>query len=145
MMRSGCGPAHSSMCQSFHAAQAGEAELLVVAVGEDRAREAGDERREAQRRVDAVEVHVADASLDVPAAAPHLVEAGGLHAPLRLRPARDRVQPDLRVEAVFVHPGLAALVGRDHAGRAFAQIASGTRPSNRSAGSIRWSSTEMIV
>src|SRR5436305_155821 len=58
-------------------------------------------------------VHDADAGLDVVAAAPHLVEARGLHAPLGLGPARHRVESDLRVEALLVHPGLAAVVERD--------------------------------
>ena len=96
-------------------AQRGEPELLVLALGEDRAREPGDERREAQRRVDAVEVHVGDARLDVVATAAHLVEARRLHAPLGLGPAGDRVEPDLRVEAVFVDPRLAPVVERDDA------------------------------
>ena len=135
MMRSGCGPAHSSMCQSFHA-QAREAELGILAVREDRAREAGDQRREAERRVDAVEIHVGDARFDVVATAAHLVEAGGLHAPLGLRAAGDRVEPDLRVEAVFVDPGLAAVLERDDLRCAFRELG-GTRPSNTCAGSIR--------
>jgi len=66
----------------------GQAEIGVGALGEDRAREAGDERREAERREHAVEIHVGDAGLDVVATAPHLVEARGLHAPLGFgRPA----------------------------------------------------------
>ena len=143
MMRSGCGPAHSSRCQSFHARSARETELGILALREDRAREAGDQRREAQRCVDAVEVHVGDARVDVVAAAAHLVEARRLHAPLVLRPADDGVEPDLRVEAVLVDPGLACRRRASTTCGARSASASGTRPSNRSAGSMRWSSTEM--
>ena len=96
-------------------------------------------------RVHAVEVHVGDARVDVVAAAAHLVEARGLHVPLVLRAAGDRVQPDLRVEAILVDPRLAAVVERDDAWRARRRGAAGIRPSKRSAGSMRWSSTEMIV
>ena len=62
-----------------------------------------------------------DARLHVVATAPHLVEAGRLHAPLGLRAPGDRVEPDLRVEAVFVHPRLAAVVERDDVRRALGE------------------------
>ena len=69
---------------------AGQRELGVVGeLLEALARESGEERREAHRRVDAVHVHVGDAGADVPRAAAHLVEAGRLEAVLR-RPAGRR-------------------------------------------------------
>ena len=67
---------------------AGEAELGILAARERGAGEPGDERREAQRRPDAGDVHVGDAGVDVPAALAHLVEARRLHRPLVLRAGR---------------------------------------------------------
>ena len=96
----------------------------------------GDQRREAQTRVHAVEIHVADAGLDVVTAAPHLVEARRLHAPLFFGPTGDRVEPDLRVQVVFVDPGFAAVLEGDDLGRVLGEVA-GMRPSKRSAGSMR--------
>ena len=55
----------------------------------------------------------------------------------------DRVEADVRVELALVVPGLAAVVGLDDAGRPVLQR-DGMRPSNRSGGSMRWSSTETI-
>ena len=58
--------------------------------------EPGQRRGEVQRRVDAVDVHVGDAGIDVPGAPAHLVEALGLERRLGNGPADDRVQPDVR-------------------------------------------------
>ena len=143
--RSRCGPAHSSMCQSFHAPQRGEAEVAILALGEDRAREAGDQRREAERGEHPVDIHVVHAGFDVVATAPHLVEARRLHAPLRLRPPRDRVEADLRIEVVLVDPGFAAVVERDDLRARGPATPRGAGPRSSAAGSMRWSSTEMIV
>ena len=59
-----------------------EAELGVGAAREHRAAEAGDLRREVHRRPHAVDVHVADAGVDVVAAGAHLVEARRLDLPV---------------------------------------------------------------
>ena len=59
-------------------ARAREAELLVLGLVEDPARESGDLRREVHRGPHAVDVHVVDAGLDVEARGSHLVEAEGL-------------------------------------------------------------------
>ena len=107
MMRSGYVPAHTSWCQSFHARTHASPSSWSLAAREHRAREPGDERREAERRPDAGEVHVGDAGVDVPAALAHLVEARRLHAPLVLRPADHRVEPDVREQLVLVGPRLA--------------------------------------
>ncbi len=61
------------------------------------------------------EVHVGDPSIDVPTAAAHFVEPGGLHAPFLPWPPDDRVEPDVRVLAVFVTPHLTAVLGFDDA------------------------------
>ena len=87
-------------------------------------------------------VHVGDAGLDVEAPGPHLVEARRLHRPLVTGPPDDGVEPDVRVEVALVDPGLRAPVGLDEGRRSSARSV-GIRPSNRSAGSIRWSSTEI--
>ena len=97
-------------------ADRGEREL--VGVGPHReplADEAGQERREAQRRVHAVDVHVGDARVHVPRAAAHLVEARRLEAVLARRPADDRVEPDVGELLALPHPRLAAVVGGDDA------------------------------
>ena len=80
------------------------AELVALA------RETGERRREVQGRVDAVEVHVAHARIDVPRAASHLVEADGVERQLLLRPAHDRVEADLVVAVAVVQPVLHAVV-----------------------------------
>ena len=90
MMRPGAYAGPGLDDQSFHARTHGQRELGVVGeLLEPLAGEAGEERREAQRRVHAVDVHVGDAGVDVPRAAAHLVEAGRLEAVLR-RPAGRR-------------------------------------------------------
>jgi hypothetical protein len=55
--------------------------------------------------------------VDVVAAVADLVEGGRLHAVLLGRPARDRVQPDVRDLAAFVRPDVAAVVLPDDARR----------------------------
>ena len=68
--------------------------------------EAGQERREAQRRVDAVEIHVAQAVLDVPRAAAHVFEASRIEAVLVDRAAGDRVEPDVGHHLAVEEPRL---------------------------------------
>ena len=112
------------MCQSFQALHRRHRELEVVGdLLQALAGEAGQERREVQRRVDAVEVHVLDALVDVPRAAAHLVEAGRLEAVLGHRSADDRVEADVRQRLAVVHPGLAAVVGVDDPRRAVGELA----------------------
>ena len=60
--------------------------------------------------VHAVDVHVADAVVDVVAARAHLVEAGGVEAPLGLRPRHDRVQADDAGLVAAIHPAVHAVV-----------------------------------
>ena len=119
-----------------------ETELGVVALPEHRAREPGDQRREVQRRPDAGEVHVGDARIDIPTAAPHFVEPGGLHAPFLFGPPDHRVEPDVRILAVLVAPHLAPSSVSTIFGARSASAA-GRRPSNMSGGSMTWSSTEI--
>ena len=94
-------------------ARDGEAELGVGALREDPPAEAGDHRREVERRPHAVDVHVADAGVDVPAPAAHLVEAERLDLDGLRSPARHRVHADLRVAVAVELPHLVAL-GRLH-------------------------------
>ena len=91
-------------------------ELLEPLTGEP-----GEERREAERRVHAVQVHVGDAGADVPRAAAHLVEAGRLEAVLGDGPAHDRVEPDVGHLLALEHPRLAAVGALDDARRAFGE------------------------
>ncbi len=84
--------------------------------------EAGEERREVHRRVDAVDVHVGDAGVDVPRAAAHLVEADRLERVLVDRATDDRVEPDVRQLLAVVHPDLAAVVLLDDARRAVGEL-----------------------
>ncbi len=83
MNRPGAAPHHASRCQSLYARIADQREVVVGRPHREALTdEAGQERREAQRRRDAVDVHVGDARVDVPRAAAHLVEAGRLEAVL---------------------------------------------------------------
>ena len=143
-IRSGCGACHSSKNQSFHARVHREPELGIGAAGEHRPAEAGDLAREVHRRPHAVDVHVADAGVDVVAAGPHLVEAGRLHQPVAPVAADDRVQPDLEEDLPVELPDLVALDGLDDLRREVLEPA-GRRPSNMPGGSTRWSSTEISV
>ena len=71
-------------------------------------------RREVERRVDAVEVHVAHAGVDVVRAGAHLVEADRLEAALLHRATDDRVETHLVVALAVVEPVLhPRLVGFD--------------------------------
>ena len=80
--------------------------------------EARQERGKVQRRVDAVEVHVLDALVDIPGAPAHFVEADRFEAVLRHRPTDDGVEADIRQLLIVVDPGLAAVVGVDDFRRA---------------------------
>ena len=90
--------------------------------------EPGQERREVQRGVDAVEVHVRHAGMDIPGAAAHFVEPGRLEAVLRHRPADDGVEADVRQRLAVVHPGLSAVLGVDHPRRAVGELAAAPVP-----------------
>ena len=78
-------------------------------------------RRKVQRCVDAVEVHVLDALVNVPGAPAHLVEAHRLEAVLRDRAPDDGVEADVRQHLVVIDPGLAAIGGVDDFGRPISQ------------------------
>ena len=82
---------------------------LVLDVAEVAGAEPG-ERREAHRRRDAVDVHVANAGMDVVRTGAHLVEPGGVETPLRLRPRHDGVQADDTGLVAAVHPAVDAVV-----------------------------------
>jgi hypothetical protein len=95
-----------------------QAELPVVGPREQLPAEAG-HRREAHRAEDAVDVHVADALVDVVGAPPDLVERGGLEAVLLRWPARDRVEADVRDLDALERPHVGfEIVLVDHLGRA---------------------------
>ena len=134
IMRPGAYPTQSSSTQSFHARTLAEREVGIVGeLLEPLTGEAGEERREAQRRVHAVEVHVGDAGGDVPRAAPHLVEAGRLEAVLAHRTADDRVEADVGQLLALVDPRLAAVVAFDDARRAIGVLRRACGPRTRSA------------
>ncbi len=72
--------------------------------------EAGEGGREVERGVHAVDVHVRDASVDVPGATAHLVESRRLEGELVDWPADHRVEPDLVVAVAVVGPVLHPVV-----------------------------------
>ena len=144
-MRSGCGEYHSSKNQSFHACVTASPSSGSRAAREHRAAEAGDLRREVHRRPHAVDVHVADAGVDVVATGAHLVEAGRLDHPVLALAADDGVEPDLEEDLAVELPHLVALFGLDDLRRDGPASFAGRRPSNMPGGSTRWSSMEISV
>ena len=125
-------------------ADAGQPQLAVGGGEEDPSAEAGDLGREVHRGPHPVDVHVADARLDVVAPGPHLVEAERLQPVGLGAPAGDGVHPHLGEALALEFPDLVALGGFDDTGGAIGQPA-GRRPSKVSGGSTTWSSTEMTV
>ena len=124
-------------------AQAGEAELLVRRPRVDRTAEPRHERGKAQRGPDAGAVHVENAGVDVEAAGPHFVEAGRLHAPLGTWAPHDGVETDVGIVLPLEDPALRPVLLLDDAAAPPGRGRPGRRCSNRSGGSIRWSSTEI--
>ncbi len=102
-------------------ADAGHPEIAVFCHEEDPPAEAGDLGREVDRGPDAVQVHVADSSVDVVATRPHLVETEGLEAESLGPPAGDRVHAHLRVVVPFELPDLVALGCLDYPRRPVGQ------------------------
>ena len=102
-------------------------------------------RREVHRRPHAVDVHVVHAGVDVPAARAHLVEAERLDLHRLGPPADDRVhaRPGCRSGRRTPRPRGPTRLTTTAGARSCS--AGGSRPSNMSGGSTRWSSTEMIV
>lgn len=92
--------------------------LLQPLAGEPRK-----ERREVQRRVYPVEIHVFDALVNVPSATPHLVEPGRFETVLGHRPADHGVEADVGQRLSVIHPGLPAVPGVDHLRGAFGELA----------------------
>ena len=68
------------------------------------------ERREVDRRKDAVEVHIGDARIDVPGPAAHLGKARRLERVLLDRTADHSVETDVRNLASVVHPDFLAIL-----------------------------------
>jgi hypothetical protein len=98
-------------------AQRGPGQLLVLGPHRQAlADEPRQERREAHRRPDAVDVHVLDPVVDIPRAAAHVLEPGGLEAVLLAGPAGHGVEADVREDLVEPQPRLATVVGVDDAG-----------------------------
>ncbi len=95
--------------------QHGEGQVLVLRAGEVLAAELG-VGREVHRREHAVDVHVTDALVDVPAARADLAEPGRLDAVLVRRPASHRVQADVRRLLPLEHPRVGAILPRDDLG-----------------------------
>ena len=123
--------------------QAGQSKRRVLRPRVHGPAEPRHERGEAEGGPDAAPVHVDHSRLNVVTPRPHLLEARRVHAPLVLRSAHHGVEPDVGVE----------VSSKTHAWAPFSNSTTlgappcrpeGKRPSNMSAGSIRWSSTEMI-
>lgn len=93
-------------------------QLLQPLAGESR-----QERREVERGVDAVEVHVFDAFMDIPSAPAHFVESYRLEAVLGHRPPDHRIEPDIGQLPAVVHPGLSPGVGVHDARRPVGELA----------------------
>ena len=98
-----------------------ERELLVVAREEQPAGERR-ERREAHAREHAARAHVLHPLVHVVATGAHLVEGGRVDAVLLLRPAGDRVEPDVGDRLAVEHPHVVAGVGVLDAGRAVGEL-----------------------
>ena len=84
--------------------------------------EAGQEGRKTDAGVDTVEIHVVDPGIDVPRAATHLVEAGGLEAILAGWSASDGVEAHVGDELAVPQPALAAVIGLDHPRRLVGEL-----------------------
>ncbi len=93
----------------------------ILGVEEDATTEPGDHGREVHRGPDPVDVHVANAGIDVVATRSHLVEAERFEAVGLRAPAGHRVHPHLRVALALELPHLVALRRLDDAGRAVGQ------------------------
>ena len=146
MKRPGYAPHHASRCQSLYARIAASASSssfghIVRRWPTKPGRNDGKHSDAAH----AVDVHVGDARVDVPRAAPHLVEAGRLEAVLGRRPADHRVEADVRQHLALPHPRFAAVVGRRRRAVPSSAYFFGNRPVNASGGSTTWSSTEITV
>ena len=144
MIRSGCRPAHSSWCQSFHARTHASPSSGSWLRANDGAREPGDERREAQRRLDAVEVHVGDPGVGCPSSRAASRRSGP--APSSTRPWGGR-RPRSARPAGSGCPRTPTARGAprrlDDPGGAVGEAPPASGPRTGRAGSMRWSSTEM--
>ena len=90
------------------------AELRITHAKKPLAAEPEHHRRESERRVDAVDVHVAHALVDVPRAATHLVEADGRATEWSVECAtRRRVATDIGLEPAVDQPELSTVLLHD--------------------------------
>ena len=157
-------PHHSSTIQSLYARTHASRELAVLRLEERLAAEAR-ERREAERRLDPVHLHVVDARLRVVATGAHLVVGDRRHRHVVAVEADRGDVALVDVDEVFVDPavGLRAalverlLVGaaadvlhapmprRSTCGPAVAERSRAASVCQRCAGSTTWSSTLMIL
>ena len=141
MNRSGSEATHTSRCHWFHA-HARQTELHVFRLrtpNRRTPRSATGNRATPTLRRDPCR----PAGRSDPSSRAASLEAGGLHGPLVLRTSDNRVQSDLRILAIFELPELGAIrLGHDL--RRSPCIALGIRSTKRSAGSTKWSSTEMM-
>ena len=81
-----------------------------------------------QRGVDAVQVHVFDALMNIPCAPAHFVEPDRLEAVLGHRAPDHGVEPDVGQFLTVVDPGLSPAVGVHDLGRAVGELcAAGAR------------------
>ena len=135
--RSGAGPTHSSMCQSFHARRRSETELGIRALANVVPGEPGDEDGKHS------DAHTPSTSMSAMRASrsqqPRRMSAkfAGSIDPLLCGPTDDRVEPDLRMPAARRRPtppvpsSATSIVGARSARRA------GRRPTKTSGGSTR--------
>ena len=120
-----------------------EVDVAVGALVQHLAGEAGPVR-EVEPRELAAGRHVAHALVDVVAAGPHVLVAVRVDVEHLGRLARHRVEPEVPAPDVAVVPLLRAVGLVDDPGRS-SRYFSGTWPSNMSAGSAMWSSTETRI
>ena len=101
-----------------------EREVEVGAEGlESEAAEAGEVGGEAERRVDAVEVHVGHPCLDVPGRAAHVGEVDGLAAAGPGTAPNRCVEADVGEELILEEPRLLGVVAANDARRAIGEPA----------------------
>ena len=79
---------------------------------EHAAAKSGDHRRKVHRRPDTVDIHVANALIDIPASFSHITEFGWLQILHALASASDGVHADLRKPLAFKFPNLVTVLVR---------------------------------
>lgn len=90
--------------------------LITIAVFQEECTGKTDERGEAHRTQHAVDIHVLDTRVDVVDARSHFLPTHGVHAPLGLRSAHNRLYSGVQHDGVPVHPRHCPVFASDEAG-----------------------------